>query len=100
LTILGGGRGRGGDYDNEGRRPGEGGYSGGGGGGGRERRDGPPPMTDPDAPPPAGQGLTLVNLLLNLNALYEIGGARRVCVAPVRGFHRVCSVCRVFTCVR
>jgi len=34
---------------------------------------------------------------LNLSALYGIGGARRGCVAHVKGVFRVC---RVFLCVR
>jgi hypothetical protein len=43
------------------------------------------------------QGLTLVHFQLNLSALYGIGGARRDCVARVKGVFRLF---RVFLCVR
>jgi len=45
----------------------------------------------------AGRGLHSSTFQLNLSALYGIGGARRGCVARVKGVFRVC---RVFFCVR
>ena len=44
-----------------------------------------------------GRGLHSFTSQLNLSAFYGIGGARRGCVARVKG---VCRVCRVFLCVR
>jgi hypothetical protein len=44
-----------------------------------------------------GKGLHPSTFQLNLSALYGIGGARRGCVAHVKG---VFEVCRVFSHVR
>ena len=44
-----------------------------------------------------GRGLHSLTSQLNLSAIYGIGGARRGCVARVKGVFRVC---RVFFCVR
>ena len=44
-----------------------------------------------------GMGLHSSTFQLNLSSLYGIGGARRGCVARVKGVFRVC---RVFSCVR
>ena len=44
-----------------------------------------------------GRGLHSSKFQPNLSALYGIGGARRGCVARIKG---VCRVCRVFSCVR
>jgi len=49
---------------------------------------------------PRGRGLHSSTFQLNLSALYGIGGARRGCVAVLRGCQGVCRVCRVFSCVR
>jgi len=46
---------------------------------------------------PPARGLHSSTFWLNLSALYGIGGARRGCVAHVKGVFRVC---RVFLCVR
>jgi hypothetical protein len=39
---------------------------------------------------PLGRGLHSFASQLNLSAVYGIGGARRGCVAPVKGVFRVC----------
>jgi hypothetical protein len=44
-----------------------------------------------------GRGLHSSTFQLNLSALNGIGGARRGCVARVKGVFRMC---RVFSCVR
>jgi hypothetical protein len=44
-----------------------------------------------------GRGLHSSTFQLNLSDVYGIGGARRGCVARVKG---VLGVCRVFLCVR
>ena len=43
-----------------------------------------------------GRGLHSSTFQLNLSALHVIGGARRRCVAGIKGVFRVC---RVFSCV-
>ena len=49
---------------------------------------------------PRSRGLHSFTFQLNLSALYEIGGARRGCVARVKGCEGVFRVCRVFSCDR
>jgi hypothetical protein len=49
------------------------------------------------AAPPAARGLQSSTFQLNLSALYGIGGARRGCVARVKGCE---GVFRVFSCDR
>jgi hypothetical protein len=44
-----------------------------------------------------GRGLHSSTFQLNLSASYGIGGARRDCVAHVKGVY---TVCRVWYCVR
>jgi hypothetical protein len=39
-----------------------------------------------------GRGLHSLNSQLNLSAFYGIGGARRGCVARIKGMFRVCRV--------
>ena len=59
-----------------------------------------PARQSQNAGPPPSKGLHSFTFQLNLSAFYDIGGARRDCVARVKGVYVVFMACTVFLCVR
>jgi hypothetical protein len=61
----------------------------------KEQATGNPSLRNPVA---HGRGLHSFTSQLNLSTVHGIGGARRGCVAHVKGVFRVFRVCTVFLC--